>query len=76
MALIKNGTLGGGDIKLVGACSFYLGISGGLLGSSLGLVFTILVNVLYFSYKGLDDIGKFPLVPYLGGGYWVVVLCV
>ncbi|SKC77708.1 prepilin peptidase [Maledivibacter halophilus] len=74
VALIKNGTLGGGDIKLVGACSFYLGLSGGLLGSSLGLAFAILVNVLYFRYKGLDDIGKVALVPYLGGGYGVVVM--
>lgn len=67
--LIKSDTLGGGYIKLVGACSFYLGLYGGLLGSGLGLSLAIFVNVIYFKYKGLDDIGKFPLVPYLGWGY-------
>ena len=69
VALIKNGAIGGGDIKLVVACSFYLGLSGGLLGSCLGLAFAIFVNVLYFRYKGLDYNGKFALVPYLGIGY-------
>ena len=69
VALLKEGSMGGGDIKLVGACSFFLGFSNGLLGSSVGLAFGILVNMLYFWYMKLDYTGKIALVPYLGIGY-------
>jgi leader peptidase (prepilin peptidase)/N-methyltransferase len=72
VALLKVGSMGGGDIKLVGACSFFLGFSNGLVGSSVGLAFGILVNVLYFWYIKLDYTGKVALVPYLGIGY---VIC-
>ena len=69
VALLKEGSMGGGDIKLVGACSFFLGFSNGLVGSSVGLAFGILVNVLYIWCMRLDYSGKFALVPYLGIGY-------
>jgi leader peptidase (prepilin peptidase)/N-methyltransferase len=69
VALLKDGSMGGGDIKLVGACSFFLGFSNGLLGSSVGLAFGILANMLYFWYMKLDYTGKVPLVPYIGAGF-------
>lgn len=69
VALLKEGSMGGGDIKLVGACSFFLGFSNGLVGSCVGLAFGIFLNVLYFCYVRLDYTGKFALVPYLGIGY-------
>lgn len=69
VALLKEGSMGGGDIKLVGTCSFFFGFSNGLFGSSIGLAFGILVNVLYFRCVKLDYIGKVALVPYLGIGY-------
>ena len=69
VALMEEGAMGGGDIKFVGACSFFLGFSVGLIGSSVGLAFGILVNVLYFRYMRLDYYGKVALVPYLGVGY-------
>ncbi len=74
VALMKNGSIGGGDTKLVGACSFYLGLAGGLVGSSLGLGFAIFANMLYFRYNGMDYCGKFALVPYLGTGYLFISL--
>lgn len=43
VALKKEGAMGGGDIKLVGACSFYLGFSGGVISRVFGL---ILANML------------------------------
>lgn len=69
VALVKEGAMGGGDIKFVGACSFFLGFYGGFIGSSLGIGVAILTNLLYFRYKRLDYYGKFALVPYLGVGY-------
>jgi leader peptidase (prepilin peptidase)/N-methyltransferase len=74
VAFMKDEAIGGGDIKLVGACSFYLGLSGGILGSSVGLAFAIFVNMLYFRYTGLDYNGRVALVPYLGIGY--VLVCI
>lgn len=74
VALLKEGSMGGGDIKIVGACSFFLGFANGLLGSSVGLGFGILVNVVYFRCKGMDYYGKVALVPYLGVGYLLTLL--
>lgn len=74
VALLKEGSMGGGDIKLVGACSFFLGFSNGLLGSSVGLAFGILVNMLYFWYMRLDYTGKIALAPYLVVGYSIACL--
>jgi leader peptidase (prepilin peptidase)/N-methyltransferase len=74
VALVKEGSMGGGDIKLVGACSFYLGFAGGLIGSVFGLVLAILTNMLYLRYKLKEYIGKFVLVPYLGAGYILFLL--
>ena len=62
VALLKKGSMGGGDIKLVSACSFFLGFSDGLLGSSVGLASGIMVNMLYFWYMLLDYTGKIELV--------------
>lgn len=69
VALYKEGSMGGGDIKFVGACSFFIGFCGGLFGSIIGLSFAILTNMLYFRYKELDCYGKVGLVSYLGVGY-------
>ena len=55
----------GGDIKLIEACSFYLGLSERLIGSTLGLAFGIFISMLYFRYMRLNYNGEFALVPYL-----------
>lgn len=76
VALLKEGSMGGGDIKLVGACSFFLGFSNGLVGSCVGLAFGIFLNVLYSWYVRLDYTGKFALVPYLGIGYMSILFAI
>lgn len=45
-AILKEGSMGGGDIKLMAACGFFLGISGGILAIILGLMLTVFVNLL------------------------------
>ncbi|QUH31112.1 prepilin peptidase [Vallitalea guaymasensis] len=74
VALVRNGSMGGGDVKLVGACSFYLGFTGGLIGSSVGLAFGILTSILYSRYKLKKYNGKIALVPYLGVGYLLIMV--
>ncbi|WDV44078.1 A24 family peptidase [Clostridiaceae bacterium M8S5] len=72
VALYKEGSMGGGDIKFVAACSFFMGFYGGLFGSIIGLSFVILTNMLYFRYKVAEYNGKFAIVPYLGIGYVLI----
>lgn len=75
VALVKEGSMGGGDIKFVGACSFYLGVFGGTVGSCVGLGFGILINMLYFGYKNAEYNGKIALIPYLGMGFVSLMIC-
>lgn len=65
VALVKEGSMGGGDIKLVGACSFFLGFSNGLVGSSVGL----LLVILSYKYIKFDFSKNVALVPYLSLGF-------
>ena len=68
MALLKENSVGGGDIKLMGACGFYLGLQAGYVASILGLMFAIIVHLVY-SVIGSKKMNKsIPLAPYLGAG--------
>ena len=63
-ALIKEGSIGGGDIKLMGACGFMLGVRRGYTALLLGLFLAV---VFQTAYAGKKDKG-FALVPYLAVG--------
>ena len=50
-ALLTHGktlAIGGGDIKLMGACGFVLGVWSGLLHSILSLILAVLTGVMLF----------------------------
>lgn len=68
MACLKENSIGGGDIKLVGACGFFLGVTGGLVGSVIGLMIAVVVNGLYYAIKNKNKKIGFALAPYLGIG--------
>ena len=63
-ALGKEGSIGGGDIKLMGACGFMLGVKRGYTALVLGLFLAVVFQAAY-AKKG--DKG-FALVPYLAVG--------
>ncbi len=69
-ALIKEGSIGGGDIKLMAACGFMLGIKRGYIALLLGLFFALLVQS---AWKKQEDKG-FALVPYLALGCLLTML--
>ena len=52
MALLKENSIGGGDIKLMGACGFYLGLQAGYVASILGLMLAI---IIHFSYSVIGN---------------------
>ncbi len=63
----KEGSFGGGDIKFIGACSFYFGMEISLLSIIVGLSLAIILN--FIMRKKF-----FPLVPYLSFGYTIAYM--
>lgn len=68
MALLKENSIGGGDIKLMGACGFYLGLQVGYVASILGLLFAIIIHLAYSVIGSKKMTKSIPLAPYLGAG--------
>lgn len=62
-ALCKSNSIGGGDVKLMGACGFVLGVSAGFGAMLLGLLMGVLCNATFNKEKK-----PFALVPYLAFG--------
>lgn len=63
-ALASEGSIGGGDIKLMAACGFVLGASKGYAALGVGL----LLAVLYEKLRGRQKGESFALAPYLAAG--------
>lgn len=63
MAYKREGSIGGGDIKLIGACSFMLGLSSAYLGVLISLVLVVIHQGMI---KGKH--ASFAFVPYIGVG--------
>lgn len=68
MALLKENSIGGGDIKLMGACGFYLGIQAGYVASVLGLMLALIIHLAYSVIGNKKATKNIPLGPYLGVG--------
>ncbi|MCX7748232.1 MAG: prepilin peptidase [Clostridia bacterium] len=69
-ALLKDGGIGGGDIKLMGACGFMLGVWGGVFAGIAGLTLAVTFNLV--KCKKRQD--SFPLAPYLSLGCVIAYL--
>ncbi len=74
MAYVKEGSIGGGDVKLMAAIGFCVGFTRGGLGAFIGLLlFVISVGIL--SHRKSKNMQKSnPLVPSLGLGFVLVCL--
>ena len=70
---IMRGGIGGGDIKLMGASSFFLGVSGGLYGTILGLLMAIVISGIDCLIYG-KKVNRMPLAPYMALGYMMMLL--
>ena len=58
----KNpGTYGGADIKIVAACTFYLGLMGGLIIITMGLLLLVCFNI---TKKSVQKRKGYPLIPF------------
>lgn len=63
-ALRKPGSMGGGDIKLMAACGFFLGLEKGLMAEITGLALAVLVQGVFLKNRN----APFALIPYLTVG--------
>lgn len=68
-ALLKEGSIGGADIKLMAACGFVMGARRGYVAMLIGLALAVLFQKAY----GKGEEG-FALVPYLAAGCLLVML--
>jgi leader peptidase (prepilin peptidase)/N-methyltransferase len=63
MAMFQEGSIGGGDVKLVGACGFAWGALDCIFISIIGNLFAIIVAILYqCKYKKMKQT-SYPYVP-------------
>ena len=71
---ITKGGIGGGDIKLIGACSFFLGVVDGLYGTVLGILIAVLIHgfMLLIKKKKINE--TFAFAPYLSLGYGILLI--
>ena len=69
--LVKKGGMGGGDIKLMGACGFLLGVINGYVASVIGLAIAILFSKIFLKNRYSSGI---PLAPFLGIGCFLAYL--
>ncbi len=76
MAALKTGKIGGGDVKLMAASGFALGVSGSFWMMFWGLLMALLWNASM--RKGREDTSleksSIPLAPFLAFGCFVVLL--
>ena len=71
VSMITNGAIGGGDVKLMAACGFFLGASGVFCATFLGLtIFLIAYPLFYRKHKKAN----YAMAPYLGIGCFLVYL--
>ncbi len=69
VAAVKTGKIGGGDVKLMAASGFALGVSGGFWMMFWGLLMALLWNASMRQGKS-----SLPLAPFLAFGCFVVLL--
>ena len=69
IAALKTGKIGGGDVKLMAASGFALGVFGGFWMMFWGLFMALLWNASMWRGKS-----SFPLAPFLAFGCFVVLL--
>lgn len=73
-ACVKQGSIGGADIKLMAASGLLLGAARGILALCIGLFLGVTCTYLYRKLNKRDTKTSFPLVPFLSAGCVVAYL--
>ena len=73
-AMVSGNRLGGADVKLSAACTFLLGFSKSIAGLIIGLIVSVIANLIIQKQKKTKN-QPFPLVPYLSIGFMLMYFC-
>ena len=73
-AMVSGNRLGGADVKLSAACAFLLGFSKSVAGLIIGLIVSVIANLIIQKQKKIKN-QPFPLVPYLSIGFMLMYFC-
>ncbi len=73
-AMVSGNRLGGADVKLSAACAFLLGFSKSVAGLIIGLIVSVIANLIIQKQKKTKN-QPFPLVPYLSIGFMLMYFC-
>lgn len=73
-AMVSGNRLGGADVKLSAACAFLLGFSKSVAGLIIGLIVSVIANLIIKKQKKTKN-QPFPLVPYLSIGFMLMYFC-
>ena len=72
ISYIKSGVLGGGDIKLMAVCGFYLGAERIAMAAALSVFLAAAFCIVFIIMKKVDKKTAIPLAPFLSMGMFVV----
>jgi leader peptidase (prepilin peptidase)/N-methyltransferase len=72
IAKITGGGVGGGDIKLMAACGFFLGPEGAVIGTIIGMVSFLIVYLIFYGKKKK----MYAMAPYFGIGCFFAYLLI
>lgn len=73
-AMLKTGSVGGADIKMMAAVGLYFGVHKGLFALFLGLAIGVAGVFIRRKVKKEPMGGSFPLVPFLAAGSYIACL--
>ena len=73
-AMVSGNRLGGADVKICAACAFLLGFSKSVAGLIIGLIVSVIANLIIQKQKKIKN-QPFPLVPYLSIGFMLMYFC-
>ena len=73
-AMVSGNRLGGADVKISAACAFLLGFSKSVAGLIIGLIVSVIANLIIQKQKKTKN-QPFPLVPYLSIGFMLMYFC-
>lgn len=73
-AMVSGNRLGGADVKLSAACAFLLGFSKSIAGLIIGLIVSVIANLIIQKQKKIKN-QPFPLIPYLSIGFMLMYFC-
>ena len=73
-ALFNENSIGGGDIKLMAASGFFLGLKGGIFASFIGLIIAITAQGSIKVMSKTKSNHSFAMAPYLSMGCFLSYL--